>query len=58
MNPMLVLPWKEPLDVEWIIDQFTCDGMEEQETVNGRNITATLIQKANLTMSFTHSSTL
>ena len=35
-NPMLVLPWKEPLDVEWIIDQFTCIEMEEQETVSGK----------------------
>ena len=35
-NPMLVIPWKEPLDVEWIIDQFTCIEMEEQETVSGK----------------------
>ena len=35
-NPMLVLPWKEPLEVEWLIDQFTCIEMEEQETVSGK----------------------
>jgi len=33
---MLVLPWKEPLDVEWIIDHFTCIEMEEQETASGK----------------------
>jgi hypothetical protein len=36
VNPLLVLPWKEPLDVEWIIEQFTCIEMEEQETVSGK----------------------
>lgn len=36
VNPMLVLPWKEPLDVEWVIDHFTCIEMEEQESVSGK----------------------
>jgi len=35
-SPMLVLPWANPADVEWIIDQFTCIEMEEQETVSGK----------------------
>jgi len=36
LNPLLVIPWAEPLDIEWIIDQFTCIEMEEQETVSGK----------------------
>jgi len=36
LNPQLVIPWAEPLDVEWLIDQFTCIEMEEQETVGGK----------------------
>lgn len=35
-NPQLVLPWGEPIDVEWLIDHFTCIEMEEQETVSGK----------------------
>jgi hypothetical protein len=34
--PRLILPWREPLQIEWIIDQFTCWEMEEQETVSGK----------------------
>jgi hypothetical protein len=36
VNPQLVLPWKEPLDVEWLVDHFTCIEMEEQEMVGGK----------------------
>jgi hypothetical protein len=36
VNPRLILPWKEPLDVEWIIDHFTCIEMQEEETVSGK----------------------
>jgi len=36
VNPQLVLPWQEPLDVEWVIPHFTCIEMEEQETVSGK----------------------
>jgi hypothetical protein len=36
VNPRLILPWKEPLQIEWVIDQFTCWEMEEQETVSGK----------------------
>jgi hypothetical protein len=35
-TPKLVLPWAEPLQVEWLIDHFTCIEMEEQETVSGK----------------------
>lgn len=34
--PKLVLPYKEPLEVEWLTDHFTCIEMEEQETVSGK----------------------
>jgi len=34
--PKLVLPYKEPLEVEWLTDHFTCLEMEEQETVSGK----------------------
>jgi hypothetical protein len=36
VNPQLVLPWKESLRVEWIVDHFTCTEMEEQEMVGGK----------------------
>lgn len=36
VSPRLLLPWKEPLDIEWIIDHFTCSEMEEQENVSGK----------------------
>jgi hypothetical protein len=36
VNPQLVLPWKDPLDVEWLVDHFTCIEMEEQEMVGGK----------------------
>lgn len=35
-TPRLVLPWADPAELEWIIDQFTCIEMEEQESVSGR----------------------
>lgn len=34
--PKLVIPWRVPADVEWIVDEFTCIEMEEQETVGGK----------------------
>jgi hypothetical protein len=36
LAPRFILPWKEPLEVEWILDHFTCWEMEEQETVSGK----------------------
>jgi nitrogen regulatory protein PII len=36
VTPALILPWNNPLKVEWVIDQFTCIEMEEQETVSGK----------------------
>lgn len=36
VNPQLVLPWREPLEVEWLVDHFTCIEMEEQEMVGGK----------------------
>jgi hypothetical protein len=36
VNPRLILPWKEPLDMEWAIDHFTCIEMQEEETVSGK----------------------
>jgi hypothetical protein len=36
VTPRLILPWKEPLQIEWVVDQFTCWEMEEQETVSGK----------------------
>jgi hypothetical protein len=35
-TPQLLIPWKEPLDVEWLIDHFTCLEMEEQEMHGGK----------------------
>jgi hypothetical protein len=32
----LVLPWKQPSLVEWLVDHFMCIEMEEQETISGR----------------------
>jgi len=34
--PLLVIPYGEPSEVEWIFDQFTCIEMEEQETISGK----------------------
>ena len=36
LNPKLKIPWTKPSKVEWIIDQFTCIEMEEQENVSGK----------------------
>jgi hypothetical protein len=36
VNPQLIIPWTEPQKVEWIVDQFTCIEMEEQEMVGGK----------------------
>lgn len=34
--PKLIIPYSEPLEVEWLIDHFTCIEMEEQETISGK----------------------
>jgi hypothetical protein len=34
-NPGLVIPWSNPKNIEWIIDQFTCLEMDLVETVGG-----------------------
>jgi hypothetical protein len=34
--PKLVLPWKQPSLVEWLVDHFSCVELEEQETISGR----------------------
>lgn len=36
LAPMLQLPWAEPLEIEWIVDHFTCLEMEAEESVSGR----------------------
>jgi hypothetical protein len=36
VNPDLVLPWKSQAEIEWLIDQFTCIEMQEQEMVGGK----------------------
>ena len=36
VNPRLILPYKEPLDIEWVIDHFTCIELQEEETVSGK----------------------
>ena len=36
VNPQFVIPWKNQADVEWLVDQFTCIEMEEQEMVGGK----------------------
>ena len=32
-NPKLIIPFREPLEIEWIIEHFTCLELEEQESV-------------------------
>jgi hypothetical protein len=34
--PKLVIPYAEPMEVEWLMDHFCCIEMEEQQTSSGR----------------------
>jgi hypothetical protein len=36
VKPRLIIPYADPVDVEWIVDHFCCIEMEETETVSGK----------------------